>query len=125
MIEKNLQDERKLTILLDIDGVVASYPFAKGDTYDETKMGEPLPGAVKAVQRLHAHYKLVIFTTRKEEVVKPWLEKHNIPFDDYFHKPLNWVIIDDRAIQFNGDWNDILKQIGQFQPWHKRNSIKE
>lgn len=119
VIVKIKEMDKRLTILLDLDGVVAQYPFEKGQEYDPSKMGEPIPGAVEAVKRLAKHYRIVMFTTRKREVAEPWLKRHGIPFDDWVEKPLNFLIIDDRALTFRGNWKETLCEIGQFRPWHK------
>lgn len=36
-------------------------------------------------------------------------------------KPAAWVTIDDRAIQFDGQWPD-LEEIAEFKPWNKRST---
>jgi hypothetical protein len=40
-------------------------------------------------------------------------------------KPIAHVYIDDRAITFNGDWKETLKQIEEFQPWMEKSFSKD
>jgi len=105
----------KKTILIDFDGVLASYEGWKG----EEELGNPLPNARAACFLLAKDYKLVCFTTRSRIWIELWLVRNgfgcisavtNIKIPAYLQ-------IDDRAIRFNG-WNDdLLKQIKEFKPW--------
>jgi ribosomal protein L37AE/L43A len=48
--------------------------------------------------------------------MKAWLTQHEVPFDDFWTgkgKPTANVFIDDKAIQYKGNWKDIVKEVTQ------------
>ena len=57
-------DERKFSLLVDVDGTLAEYG---GKWLDHRPIGDPLPCAVEAMQRLYKHFRIIIFSTRKPE----------------------------------------------------------
>ena len=52
--------------------------------------------------------------------MEDYLTKNEIPFDEVLNinKPIG-IFIDDNAIGFRGDWNDVLEEIGTMQEWVK------
>ena len=55
------------------------------------------------------------------EEIKRWLAKYDIKVDDVTdEKPPAVVIIDDRAITFDGNTKDLLQKIRTFKPWNKK-----
>jgi len=117
-------------VCVDLDGTIAQY---KG-WLDETHFGEPIPGAKEALERIRVEgWKIIIFTTRgNRELIKAYLEKHAIPFDHINEnpnqppgtskgKPVATAYVDDRGIQFNGDWARTTEEILNFVPWEFRN----
>lgn len=107
--------ERKLTLLIDLDGTIAEY---NGRWSDGKPIGAPLPGAVEAVNRLYEHFRIIIFTTRPREEAEEWLRSYGVHYDEYIQKPLSYLIVDDRCLQFTGKWNETLRAIGRFKPWY-------
>lgn len=92
------------TIALDFDGVIHAYSrgWEDGTIYDV-----PVHGALEAVKRIAAEYRIEVFTARDEEQLADWLEEHG--FEPYValvtnRKPKASVYIDDRALRFDGDW---------------------
>lgn len=84
------------------------------------RMGEPVPGAVAAINRLHQRGDtIVIFTARnviqKEPklAVAKWLEYFHIPFDEITNikKPYFDVMIDNRGLRFDGNWAVTLGKV--------------
>jgi hypothetical protein len=85
----------------------------------------------------HLGWKIIIFTTRGDrEKIGKYLLEHNIPFDhinENPHQPANAiggkpiadVYVDDRALQFNGNWSATLKKILNFKSWEERMSEKD
>ena len=56
-------------------------------------------------------------------MVKTWLSDNGL--DKYFSGITNikeacWLIVDDRCIKFNGDYDELLSDIMNFQVWHEK-----
>jgi hypothetical protein len=99
---------RRRTIAIDFDGVMHTYDGFKGiDVF-----GEPLPLARERVEQLLARgHDVVVFTTRVAALVREWLQKYDFPaLSVTSTKQPFWVIIDDRALRFEGDWERLTVQ---------------
>ena len=126
----------KPVICVDFDGVIHSYEkgWQGGELY-----GEVVPGFFEWYETVRNDFDVVVFSTRlplQQEQVNQWItEKWDIwvkecgrnvePLNLTFSaaKPMAHVYIDDRAIQFNGDWDspDVsLEAIESFKPWTQR-----
>jgi hypothetical protein len=120
-IDPSFQDKKR--IMIDFDGVIHSYDngWQNGKIY-----GSVIKGTKEAINHLkESGYEIIIFTTRaseshnkdpkSEELVselKSWLNKNNIYFDKITSEKLGAIAyIDDRAIRFENNWNDIIKKI--------------
>lgn len=120
------------TIIVDFDGVIHWYRkgWQDGTIYDE-----PVPGVKQALEELkEIGYEIIIFSTRAfTRVVKgkteesqyyamcSWLAKYEIPYDSIWQevgKPMGYVYLDDRAIQFKGNWRETLQNIQTFKVWN-------
>ena len=78
--------------------------------------GEPLPGAVYALQAIDGlGYKIVIYTARHwadRPAIEKYCRHYGIPFVQVIcGKPLFLYIIDDKNIAFHGNWRDVLVQL--------------
>lgn len=118
-----------LNICVDFDGVLHQYTGWKGDDVFDG----PVMGAPECMQYLARQgHTLILHTTRAvTPKLKSWLEQHKVPIH-YFNesprkpsnsnsgKPLADVYLDDRGVQFNGNWPDAVQQIESFKPWYKR-----
>jgi len=98
--------------LMDPDHVLKGY-----------KMGQPMPGAVLYMNKLHqAGHELIIFTARNvnhpsaHKAVEDWLKFFQIPHNGITNikQPYFDVIIDNRCIAFMGSWSGILSKIAKF-----------
>jgi len=118
---------------IDLDGTICHYDEWKGESH----FGELVDGAKRALKNLKTNdWLIIIYTTRSnKQLISNFLNKNDLPFDfvnENPNQPVNAkggkpyadVYIDDRAIQFNGDWDNILKEIFSFEPWEKRQKIK-
>lgn len=110
----------KPTILIDLDGVLNHY---LGD-YDPKYIPKINKNAIEFLKKLHVQnkYELVLFSSRNLLLAAKWLIKNNI--DCYFSditnvKKTSSILIDDRAICFDGDFNKLLKEIQNFKVWYK------
>ena len=113
-----LEPSRK-TVCLDFDGVIHSY---KSGWQGEAVIPDPPIHKVDvAVRRLRKHFRVVIYSARCRnrqgvEAIQRWLDKHQIEVDEVCdHKPPAFVYVDDRAIPFNGDWDETISAIHAFR----------
>ena len=107
------------TIALDFDGVLNTYTGWKG----ENELYEPRPGTRQFLEKLSKKYSVKIYSTRDASKIKRWLYNHNL--DQYIDevtntKPLAIAYVDDRAIRFNGDYNEIMDKIEEETHWEKK-----
>ena len=107
----------KQSIMVDFDGVLNDYQY-----YDKHNLPKIKDGAKEFVEELSKNYVLVIFTTREKNQTKKWLKENGL--DKYFEditsvKYPATIYLDDRAIQFRGDFNETLKDIKNFKPYWK------
>jgi hypothetical protein len=107
------------TICLDFDGVVHSY--RSGWRGAEIIPDPPIHGTREAIARLRQHYTVVIYSTRcrtaeGRRAIEAWLRQHDIEVDEVCeHKPPALVYVDDRAIPFRGNWDQVAHEIRQFR----------
>jgi hypothetical protein len=133
-----MTDDFRPTICIDFDGVIHSYGkgWQNGVIY-----GEVVPGFFEWVERVRDRFELVIYSSRSKDeagvlAMSVWLhEKRNVwikaggcrdpvkPLTMKFahEKPAAWLTIDDRAIQFRGDWSApglTAEAMLAFKPWN-------
>ena len=84
----------------------------------------PIHGTREAIARLRKVYRVVVHSTRCRapegcEAIKQWLARHGIEVDEVCeHKPPAVVYVDDRAVPFRGDWEQVtaLLEQGRLEP---------
>lgn len=103
-----------MKIALDFDGTVHD-PFNVKKPY---KMGQPIPGAAAAVDRLQRlGHEIIIFPTwadneQRRRAIVDWLTYFGVPFDDITSvKPDADLYIDNNAYRFTGDWKQAIEDI--------------
>jgi hypothetical protein len=116
-------ESQKNNIGVDFDGVV--HCFDKG-WHDGTCYGAPIDGALESIKKLSEKFNVVIYSAKVRpdrpivcgktgyELVDDWLQKHKIRqyISEITHiKPRAKFYIDDKAIEFNNNWKDILKRV--------------
>jgi len=117
---------------IDFDGVIHKYGngWQKGIIYDEV-----VPGAKEGITALKdAGYHVMIYTTRTNPQFRKkgepeqynqlvqYLEKNQIPYDRIYvgsGKPMAHLYLDDRGINFNGDWKKAVDDIIKFEVWNR------
>lgn len=124
--------ERKKTICIDFDGVIADY----SDGYQgEDKFGDMVVNADIGTQIIKKKgWRIIIYTTRPvTEALKKYLADNKIAYDYINENPdqpkgsdiskgckiVADVYLDDRAVSFRGNWEWTVNDIAWFQPWSK------
>ena len=108
----------KKTILVDLDGVLNEYT----GTYKKNNIPKPKKDVEKFLKNLNKDYEVVVFTTRNLLETSRWLIRNKL--DKFINDVSNikkaaYLCIDDRAIQFEGDFSDTLEKIKNFAPHWK------
>ncbi|MGI9470306.1 MAG: TOTE conflict system archaeo-eukaryotic primase domain-containing protein [Rubripirellula sp.] len=112
-------ERKRKTVCLDFDGVIHSY--RSGWKGEDTIPDPPIHGVREAIQHLRKRYRVVIHSSRSAtesgcEAIRRWLQKHEIDVDDVcMHKPPAFVYVDDRAIAFDGNWDQTISDINDFR----------
>ena len=113
----------KPILSLDFDGVIHWYRNGwKGLTIIDD---DPVPGAKEFIEKAQNYFDIVIFSSRSStnagiKAMQAWMEKNGFPKVKFAkEKPKAFLTIDDRAIQFTGDWLDPEELLG-FKPWNKK-----
>ena len=107
--------DEKPVVCVDLDGVLNDFDGWRGADY----FHPPRSGAREFLERLNQlGYEVVIFTVRWGPHVEQWLERNGLGslvsrVTD--KKPPAHVYIDDRAICFQGDFENALRQIAGFR----------
>ena len=97
-------------------GVDLDKTIADNTGFPKFKLTKPMKGAANALRKLKKDgWKITVFTARaysEYQEIEDWLNKNKIPFRRIIcGKPLLYRMIDDRNIEFNGDWNKVYKKI--------------
>ncbi|MDO9087474.1 MAG: hypothetical protein Q7U53_14795 [Anaerolineaceae bacterium] len=112
----------KPILSLDFDGVIHWYRNGwKGPAVIDD---EPVPGAKEFIEKAQDYFKIVIYSSRSNseggiEAMRTWMEKHGFPEVEFAkEKPKAFLSIDDRSLQFKGEWFD-PEELLNFKPWNK------
>lgn len=108
----------KKTILIDLDEVLNTY----SGKYNENFIPPIKDGAKDFLQKLSVDYKVNIFTTRNLLLTSKWLNENNLSefIEDITNiKKPSYLIIDDRCINFDGNYDDLIEKIKNFKVLHK------
>lgn len=124
-IEEKVQSDdcmskSKVTVCVDFDGVLNDYSY-----YDENDLFVPRVGSWEFIEKLKLNYNVVILTARNTDKVIEWLDEYGFKIDTVTNiKVPALVYIDDRGINFNGDYDEILKVLDNFKTyWEKEDLI--
>jgi|ERR1035437_6819174 hypothetical protein len=97
-------------------GVDLDDTIAMGTGFPNFSLGKPTIGAKHALDLISARgLKIVIYTARgwsEYSVIESWLDENKIPYKLIVcGKMLLKYMIDDRNIEFSGNWNEILHKV--------------
>lgn len=111
--------ENKKTILLDLDGVLNTY----NNNYNPDYIPPMRQGAASFVKKLAKKYNVKLFTTRSKNLASDWLTRNSL--NEFIKDVTNekgpaWLIIDDRCIRFKGKYEELMKEIDNFQVWYDK-----
>lgn len=132
----------KPILCVDFDGVIHSYSSGwKGATIIPDP---PVPGALKWLWKATEWWNVTIYSSRSKEegataAMRQWMIDFSLhefgpdhpmstypgpqpyPIDFATEKPAAFLTIDDRAVCFEGDWNELDPcDLLDFKPWNKR-----
>jgi hypothetical protein len=133
--EKIAAKRKKPILCLDFDGVIHSY--SSGWKGADLVPDPPVEGAIAFMLSALDHFDVVIFSSRSNQrgglsAMKMWLRYHagstwyespagpgleDVRF--VTEKPSAMVMLDDRALTFDGTWPTI-ETLKAFKPWNKR-----
>ena len=112
------QKYRKL-ILVDLDGVLNTYD----GKFDENFIPPVREGAEVFLSQLSQDFDIKLFTTRNNALAKKWVIDNKL--NKYIKGVTNikepcFLHVDDRCVNFQGDFNKTLAQVQNFSShWEK------
>lgn len=106
-----LENQELKWICIDFDETIAT-----NSGHPDYFLREPVKGAKQALERLAQEgWKTIIYTARAwvdYQTIEAWLAHYNIPFRRIIcGKPLARWIIDDRNIEFDGNWDKVFDKL--------------
>lgn len=106
-------------LALDFDAVLAEYTGWKGFKFT----GKPRKGVRAFLQHLESSgVPFVVLTTRGDtKTVHEWFVKHKLPMPQRItnEKIPAQAYVDDRAVRFNGDYDELISQLKEFAVYWK------
>jgi hypothetical protein len=120
---------KKLTLCVDFDGVLHSYVTSGWQGADKVS-DPPVPGAIEFLREAVKTFNVCIFSSRSHmfngiwamrDALERWGLERDVIAEIEFptEKPAAFVMIDDRAIKFEGVF-PTMDEIMSFVPWNKK-----
>ena len=110
----------KKIVNIDLDGVLNQY----SGTFNEQEIKKKKKGAYDFIKKLSVNYEIEIFTVRDKNLTTNWLIENNLMgFIKNVTNEKNKfasVFLDDRAINFNGNFDLAFNLITTFSPYWKQ-----
>ena len=114
-----------MRIIIDFDNTIAK-------AHNYPGMGQPMHGVREALEALReAGHTIAIHSCRMSEDVydsahkrnaqrlsiAAYLLRHSIPYDEIinYSKPVGDVYIDDKALRFEGNWDDMVDEVKMYE----------
>ena len=100
-----------MQIIIDLDGTICT----EERTYSRS-LAKPNENAADRINKLYElGHTIIIYSARswmEYEMTVDWLSKNNIKYHQLvLGKPIGDVWIDDRAISYKNNWDDIFNQL--------------
>ena len=115
----------KLSVVFDFDGVISENKNGwQGVSVIDEK---PVLGIKNAIDEIRQYYKVIVLshrcsTEKGVKVLQEWLDGYEIKYDGLTDKkPEAVAYIDDKAICFNGNAKNLLKEIQSLESWNTEN----
>ena len=130
------RDLKKPILCVDFDGCISNYKHPWRGVAELTG-DSPVPGAFDFLEKAIKKFTVLIFSSRCNAMegiaaMQGWMLSNGLKkevLDElYFQpgKPSAFMIIDDRARQFTGDWSEFdPDEMLKFEPWYYEESRKE
>lgn len=121
------KSKKTKTICIDFDGVIHDYSrgYQGKDVFDKA-----IDGASNGTKVLKENgWRIIIYTTRPNtQKLRDWLKENDIAYDYINESPdqpeessgcklIADVYLDDRAVNFRGNWKWTMGDIAGFKPW--------
>jgi hypothetical protein len=117
-----------MKIAVDIDDTIVK----QEEDFDITEFGIPLPNAIEALNKLRLNgWTIILHSCRTTPDVNPgydleilkmnvmmWADENGVPYDDVWvgeGKPLADVYLDNKAMEFHGDWKLVMQKLEALQ----------
>ena len=108
----------KRIILVDLDGVLNTY----NGEYNENFIPPIKDGAYQFLEKLSYSFEIKIFTTRNKLLASKWIIENKLDkfvSDVTGFKSPAYLIIDDRCLNFRGNFDKIFDEINDFNVWYR------
>lgn len=110
----------KKIALIDLDGVLNNYC---GD-YNKYRIPDMRKGAKEFLEKISESYIIEIFTVRDKDLTEKWLNENGllefVSNVTNMKNPFASFIVDDRAVRFDGNYEQTIREIKGFKPfWEK------
>ncbi len=108
----------KKTILIDLDGVLNYYD----GKYNSDYIPPIREDAIDFIKKLSDSFEIKLFTARNLLLASKWVIENGL---EQFIKDITnikepaWLYVDDRCINFDGNFDNLTNNIYSFEPWHK------
>ncbi len=122
-----MEEKKTRAYAFDFDGVIAEYRGFKG--LEPTHVGKPIEAVANAIRILKQHgHKIIIYSTRGEEMLRKYCDDNKIPVD-YINrnpekegenpgKPVAYVYVDDRTVCYRGQSTEqLVEEILKFKAY--------
>lgn len=109
-------------VSIDFDGVISVYNGWEGKNH----LGKPIDGAKEFIEKLlKAGFTPVVWTTRDQDQIGNWLKTNKFPPIEVTNlKYPSTIYIDDRCIQFKGDYKDLMNDLKTYDVYWRNKPKK-